>query len=204
MQEKIKKALFKKNDGIYVELGAHDGNTQSNTNWLEAEHGWKGILIEPSIDAFSKCSQARPNNFHFNCACVAFNYPSDTIRGDFSGHLMSSVSGARRAKDEIMTDVQARTLQSILDECNLGDIDFLSLDTEGYELEVLKGIDFSKQKIKQILIEITDEMYGKNDGDIYEFMESKNYSLAGCLSGFTKETHSGWSGDHNDYLFNLI
>jgi hypothetical protein len=56
--------------GIYVEVGANDGVTQSYTYELE-KLGWHGILIEPSKVAFDMCAKDRPNNKLFNCALVA-------------------------------------------------------------------------------------------------------------------------------------
>ena len=72
---------------------------------------------------------------------------------------------------------QARTLQNILDEVNRPDlIDLLSLDVEGSELEVLKGIDFEKTKLRYILIET------RSVSMISKFLESKNMQLVAQLS----------------------
>ena len=68
-----------------------------------------------------------------------------------------------------------------------------------YELEVLKGIDFTKQTINYILIEV----YEKDRNAILSFMEDKGYVLIGNISNFTKETHPNWDGTHNDYLFKI-
>ena len=197
LSDKLRKYFTYKN-GVYIELGAFDGQFQSNTKWLEDEFEWGGILIEPSLNAYNLCCSRRPNNKLFNCVCVSNEYKEETIKGDFIGTPMCSVNGKRQNRVPNNTIV-ARTLQSIINESKLNYFDFLSLDTEGYELEVLKGIDFTKQKIKYCLIEI----YTKDKDTIFEFMKDKNYTFIENLSNFTKETHPGWDGTHNDYLFKL-
>lgn len=207
LKENIKNLDQSSYEGKYIEMGAVDGHFQSNTNWLQSEHNWTGILIEPSLGEFRKLETSRPNNLYFNCACVSFDYQDSTIGGDFNGSPMSSVEGLRRGGSSTHS-VQARTLQSILDEANIGDIDFFSLDVEGYELEVLKGIDFKKQKINQILIEITEKHVSQRDSGfeiVSKFMFSQNYSLAPVDYGtgpgnITSYTHNP---GHDDYLFNL-
>lgn len=198
MRLELEQYLNPKKNGVYIELGALDGVTQSNTKWLEDEYNWTGILIEPSNDKFNECKINRPNNFLFNCACVSFEYNEKTIRGDFNGSPMSSVGGKRRNfYPEV--EVVSKSLQSLIDVTEFNEIDFLSLDVEGYELEVLNGIDFEKQPINFVLIEV----YEKDKNDIFDFMNKNNYILIDCISNFSKDTHPNWDGTHNDFLFKL-
>lgn len=63
------------NDGFYVELGANDGVSQSNTLRLEKKFNWKGVLVEPNNKNYLKCVQNRSElNAIFHNACVSFNY----------------------------------------------------------------------------------------------------------------------------------
>jgi len=55
--------------GYYVEVGANNGITNSNTFLLETK-GWKGLLIEANPDLISRCQQSRPNSTVINCAVV--------------------------------------------------------------------------------------------------------------------------------------
>lgn len=198
MRLELEQYLNPKKNGVYVELGALDGVTQSNTKWLQDEYNWTGILIEPSIDKFNECKINRPNNFLFNCACVSFEYNEKTIRGDFNGSPMSSVGGKRRNFFPEV-EVVSKSLQSLIDDTGFNEIDFLSLDVEGYELEVLKGIDFEKQSINFVLIEV----YEIDKNNIFDFMFKNNYILIDCISNFSKDTHPNWDGTHNDFLFKL-
>jgi hypothetical protein len=108
VSEKILKYL-NFNDGFYIECGANDGITQSNTYQLEVSKNWRGILIEPSSIGFELCKKNRnTNNFFYNCALVPYNYKEKTIYGDFDGHLMSSINGIRRNNNNRLNEVEAK------------------------------------------------------------------------------------------------
>ena len=74
---------------------------------------------------------------------------------------------------------------------------FFSLDTEGYELNVLKGIDFAKTTFDYLLIEIYNYQYQ----EIVDFLADKGYEMIRNLSNYNKIDNRIWDGTHNDYLF---
>jgi FkbM family methyltransferase len=194
--------IFKKEKGFYIELGANDGITYSNTAFFEYEKNWKGILIEPSISKYQECIKNRPDNIIINCACVSNEYEKDTVCGDFySGSMMSSINGVRLGNSNLV-EVKSLTLEKILDEHlpENTNIDFLSLDVEGYELEVLKGINFKKYNPIFMLIEI----YDKDFKEILKFLSENNYTLISNLTNYNIRDNPGWDGTHNDYLFKKI
>ncbi len=156
-------------EGFFVEAGANDGFTQSNTYYLERFWKWKGILVEPVPELYEKCVRERPGSLVINCALVASDYGKPDVTMTYA-NLMSLVRGARQTREaddahvrralEVQPDVEAyeltvpaRSLTSILDEARVEVIDFLSLDVEGYELEVLKGLDLARYCPKYMLIE---------------------------------------------------
>lgn len=186
-------------NGIFIEVGAHDGIFQSNTKLLEDFYGWTGVLVEPSPCLFRRLVSNRPHSKCFQCALGSFEQENSHLHGDFDGSLMSSIGGHRRNHPS-KEQVSVRTLQSILDELDLHDIDFLSLDAEGYELNTLKGIDFNRSKIDYILIEVYNSQYK----EMIEFMLSKRYALVENISGYSPITNPGWDGTHNDYLFQRL
>jgi len=168
IDRKLEKYLPYRN-GFFIEAGANDGYRQSNTYYFERFRGWRGILIEGIPELYEKCVKERSRAKVFNCALVANDYKDSHVVMKYS-NLMSLVKGALKSeeadenhvkrgiemqKNIVSYEIQvpARTLTSILDECSVGEIDLFSLDVEGFELNVLKGLDFDKYKPKYILIE---------------------------------------------------
>ena len=186
-----------KTNGFYIELGAFDGITQSNTCFFEFNRNWKGLLIEPSKCSFDLCCKNRPNSIVVNCCCVSNTYNYTTILGDFNSKLMSSVNGKRLQSNELI-EAKAMTLERILDENKIyEEIDFLSLDTEGYELSVLQGLNLDKYRPKYLLIEI----YSNDFNNILTYLHSKNYILHSNFTNYNHNDSPIWDGTHNDFLF---
>lgn len=194
--------LNKIENGFYIEAGANDGLLQSNTLDLES-NGWEGILIEPSPDNAKKCSDIRRGTT-INAALVSFDYKDSFIEGDFN---LNSPSSKVSSIPEYITDFQneifestikvpARTVDSIINEFNINKIDFFSLDVEGYELEVLKGMDFDKIRPKYFLIETSNKPYYQKI--IQDFMDSNDYEHIDRLH-YTESV--GLNGQGNDDLF---
>jgi len=155
-------------DGTFVEAGANNGLRQTNTLYFEQNLGWRGLLIEPVPDLAEQCRRNRPNCIVENVALVSNDFEGDSVTLRYC-NLMSVVVGAMKSKEEenehikkgcevqrISTfdiKVKVETLSRVLDKHNLADIDLLSLDVEGYEANVLKGLDFDKHRPRYILVE---------------------------------------------------
>ena len=78
-------------NGLYVEAGANDGITSSNTLFLEQTLGWRGVLVEPSKSAFDMCVKSRSAKNIFARAALVSDSSIKTVLGDFDGNLMSSI-----------------------------------------------------------------------------------------------------------------
>jgi FkbM family methyltransferase len=158
-----------KKNGFFIEAGANNGFRQSNTLYLEVILGWHGLLIEPNPHEFSNLQTHRSQNICYQCALVSNDYNKPEIRGyfnetEYESSLMGLVSEEdnpriniggtkKRFAEREEISVPARTLSSILDEHAIIEVDFLSLDVEGYEILALNGIDFNRHQPKLILIE---------------------------------------------------
>lgn len=169
MDRKLERYMPYQN-GFFIEAGANDGFAQSNTYYFERFLNWRGILVEPIPELREKCVKERPNSIVLNCALVPMDHDGQDVTMLYC-NMMSVVKGAQKsdAADleyvrrgmKIQRSVEkiyevvvpARTLTSILDEIGVKEIDLFSLDVEGYELDVLKGLDLDRYRPKYMLIE---------------------------------------------------
>lgn len=158
--------IIDRDDGFFVEAGANDGFTQSNTYWLERFRGWRGLLVEPIPELAAEAALSRPLATVKQCCLVS---ASDTRRQVpmLFGDLMSMVDGARESswpslgtvlgwRDAYELSVEARTLSSLLEELGAPEVDLLSLDVEGFERQVLEGLDLNRHAPRYLLVEIHD------------------------------------------------
>ena len=194
IDKKLKKYLNYPN-GVYIELGANDGLFSSNTYHLQKKLNWKGILIEPALDLYFKCKKNRGDqNTVLNYACVSFDYKDKFVPMMYSGAMTISkniqneikkpIKHAKKGLEFITNQnkiiefcAEGKTLNKILIENNFSKkIDFISLDVEGVELEVLKGIDFNTYTFNYLLIE------SRNLSKLKTFLETKNYHLVEQLT----------------------
>lgn len=194
---KLDKIFKEKQNGVYIELGANDGLTQNNTAFFEFTRNWTGLLIEPSMGGYNLCCQNRPNSICVNMCCVSDDYKESSVKGDFNSNLMSSVNGIR-LNSQNLVEVECSTLSKLI-EIKLEDksIDLLSLDTEGYELNILNGLNLNKHRPKFMLIEI----YTNDYDSIVEYLLNNNYKLHSSFSNYNKIDNPMWDGTHNDFLF---
>ena len=152
-------------NGFFIEAGANDGYTQSNTYYFETQKHWKGVLIEAIPELANLCRVVRPSTPVYHCALVADDYAQKTVTMKY-GNLTSIVEGVyndpereKRAISKALErgwiektydiEVPARTL----DEITPARIDLFSLDVEHYELSVLKGLDFTRYRPLYLLVE---------------------------------------------------
>lgn len=162
--------IFKdKPNGVFVDIGANDGITLSNTYFFEKQMGWTGICIEPIPEIFARLKSNR------NCICIqgciadkagtqsflrvrSPAYGTEMLSGIIDKydqrHIQRIQKEVKRTggSTEILS-VPCYTLTQLLIEHNIHHVDYLSLDTEGGELDILKSIDFSKIDIDVIDVE---------------------------------------------------
>lgn len=154
-------------NGFYVEIGSNDGRSFSNTFHLEFQQNWRGILIEPILQKHfeSKIHRQGSKNIFIYGACVEENYTEESVKLFYSNLMTSSGDGeaqlwAEKGQDflsngELVQPFWAPSvkLSRIFKNHDIHSIDFLSLDVEGAELNVLNGINWDEVKIELILIE---------------------------------------------------
>ena len=150
-----------KRNGFFVEVGAFDGVNLSNTYHFE-QIGWTGVLIEPDPDKAALCRTNRPGSKTYQCAAAGSPEITEiTFYRVEAGEVYSTTEltgdHARRVEQMGLASsamsVPARTLDAILQEARASTPDFVSIDVEGAEMEVLRGFDIGRWKPKVVLIE---------------------------------------------------
>lgn len=126
--------------GYFVDVGAEDGVTHNNTYALE-QLGWTGICVEPNVQAYEK--------LRANRAAVTYQFAASDHHGAIA------FDGVRLHKEQQAPydAVPVAPLWSLLAAHAPPVIDFLSIDTEGHELEVLAGMDFVRWHVRVATIE---------------------------------------------------
>ena len=177
-----------KRDGYFVEFGAANGMDLSNTYMLEKEMGWTGIVAEPAMIWHEDLLKNRSCHISFDCVWtksheeIEFNEVSaaelstiDSFSG-LDGHAQTRAEGKKYK-------VYTCSLLDLLKKYKAPkDIDYLSIDTEGSEFEILSAFDFDAYKIKVITCEhnfspmrdkIMDLLYSK--GYIRKYQELSQF-----------------------------
>ncbi len=167
-------AIIARDGGFFVEAGGADGYTQSNSYYLERFRGWRGILVEPMAEMAAEARRNRPHARVFERALVAPEDSGREIELEF-GDLFTAVRGLHGEdgewvqgglvlgwRDRRVEKVRAQSLSDLLDEAGVSEIDLLSLDVEGYEGPVLRGLDLSRHAPSWILVEMHDLDAGRS------------------------------------------
>ena len=155
-----------KHPGFFIEIGAHNGEYLSNTLYYEESLNWKGICIEASPLLFEKCEKRRK--------CLSLNYAICNKEGEaqfmeligdpnpLSGLIetydprhIQRIDGhiQQYGGDKNFITVKTCRLQTILDKNDIKEVHYISIDTEGSELDILYSIDFNKTFIHIIEVE---------------------------------------------------
>ncbi len=177
--------FMNKQNGIFLDVGASDGITFSNSLFFE-KLGWTGLCVEPREEAFKKLSTVRschkeniaisdkPGQYQFQELSGWGSGLSGIVNNYDPRHVNRIIREKKHPnhKGSRLIQVDAVTLQSLLDKYGLSTIDFLSLDVEGGEMAVLNSIDWSKTSISVICIE-----NNYNTKDIPNFLASKGYKF---------------------------
>jgi FkbM family methyltransferase len=181
-KRQIREYFDLKRDGVVVEVGANDPTAlTSQSLHLENELGWQAVLIEPNPDLAQRARDERPRAKVFEFACVSSDdigelsfYIPVTTTGEIHSHasIEKNIDDQQYAEHRVLK-VRSKTLNSILDESGIQQIDLLSIDVEGAEMEVLKGLDLSKHRPRLILLEDKHVFLNK-----HRLLKRNGYSLA--------------------------
>lgn len=185
--------IFKnKKNGVFVDIGAHDGVTLSNTYFYEKELEWTGLCIEPIPKIYQKlcknrkaicvhgCVYDRNGTITFRCL-EGYTEMLSGIEETYNNRHNERVNreieqhGGKRKT----MDVPCYRLEKLLSDNNITHVDYLSIDTEGSEMQVLNSIDFDNVTIDVIEVEVN---YRDEEEKFTEFFDKKGYKLIAVLT----------------------
>lgn len=173
-------SFFGGQSGYFVEVGAYDPVYQSQSYHLELA-GWKGLLIEPLPDLADNLRRNRRASVR-QCACVApqqvgtGTIPLLERRGNSTVRFDPSDAGSVS-----IVEVPAATLDAVLAEEGVTRIDFLSIDVEGAEPDVLRGLDLRRYNPRLVLVDDMDRF-----GETRRLLRRAGYRLV------RRTGHNAW------------
>lgn len=174
-------AIFRgKRDGFYVDIGANDPDELSNTKRFY-DRGWRGVNVEPNRLLHAKFEASRPEDRNVNAGIGPID--GELTFYELDPHTLSTfdkgeiAESAKRHGARVVAErkVPVMTLNALFDR-HVGDraVDFLSVDTEGYEYEVLSGNDWERNRPAIVVVEVDRDrekrVHGLLSGASYELI----------------------------------
>ena len=174
--------------GVFVDVGAHNGISINNTLFFEKENDWNGINIEPIPTVYKDLCINRPKCVNINCAVSNKNGVVKFINNTGATQMISGIKdtydprhinrlnyeNSKYGGETEIIDVNTKKLSTILNENNIQHINYLSIDVEGGEFEVIKSINFDEVFIDVIGFE---NNYNDTSIPIIQYLENKNYNV---------------------------
>jgi FkbM family methyltransferase len=172
--------LHDKRGGFFVEFGATDGKELSNSYMLEAELGWRGILAEPLPFWHHALAGNRRARIDHRCVWRRSGERLEFLTlhtipelASLKAYAESDLHAAERRKAEGTFPVETVSLADLLAQHEAPeDIDYLSIDVEGAELDVLAGMDFDRYRPRIITIE---HNFQPHRGEMQRLLESRGF-----------------------------
>lgn len=165
-------------DGFFVEFGATDGLTNSNTALLETAYGWRGILAEPNPAWHAALRDNRRAEIDFRCVAGRSGETVDFLVVE--DPELSTI--ASYAANDHFAEIRRRAPQILVETVALNDlladhgapftIDYVSIDTEGSEWEILSTFDFDRWSVRLFSIE---HNHTERESQIDELMVRHGY-----------------------------
>ena len=169
---------FKNKKGFYVDVGCHHPTRLNNCHLLY-KNGWNGINIDISEFTIKLFNLIRRKDININ---IAVSLKQKKVRFYYDKLISFYISLNKRKELDRFREINSNTLTKIIDKTKYQNrkIDFLSIDTEGKDFEVLRSLNFKKYDPKYICIEIYSDKnvsFNVKKNLIYKYLIKKNYKL---------------------------
>lgn len=174
--------------GFYIDVGVNDPNKNNTTKYFH-DLGWSGMNIEPQQDFYDMLIKVRPNDLNYHVA-LSDKQGIETFYVPKSSRPCATLERGNSALADNIEQIKVRvtTLNDLLDQNKITNIDILKIDVEGHEHAVLKGIDLKKFRPKVIVVEIISPY------EFHGYLKSEPILLA---NGY----ELGMSDDLNRYYY---
>ncbi|XP_047737147.1 uncharacterized protein LOC108678160 [Hyalella azteca] len=188
----ILKLLGPIRNGFFIECGAYDGETFSNTLNFERTLGWRGLLVEGDPNNYKALLRMNRKAWTVG-ACLSIKpFPHSVMfQMKGTGGLIRRDMEGKVSRPKNVVEVQCLPLFSLLLALNVTTVDYFSLDVEGLELEVLKTIPWDKVHIKTLSVEHQHGVWSKDD--LRRYMEQQGY--------WTYNNVTKFRADFLDFIF---
>lgn len=151
--------LGNKKNGYFIELGAADGTEYSNSLFFEKTLGWNGLCIEPNPIYQNDLKKSRNCTLSFDCISDEDNKSVKFTMCDLASGIQDTAGPFTKGNNIIYKTT--KKLDTLLNELNAPlVIDYLSLDVEGHEYEIIKNFDFIKYRFNCITVEHNEPHVG--------------------------------------------
>ncbi|XP_023332685.1 uncharacterized protein LOC111704627 [Eurytemora carolleeae] len=172
--------------GFFIEAGAFDGELESTTLYFEQKHGWSGLLVEPLLKEYKQLREVNRKAWSVHTCLSPIEKPKTIIFTDFSSDLTGAgILEDNNRENKIVkgTEMQCLPLTSLILALGNPRVDYLSLDIEGAEYNVLKTIDWSRVDIRVISVETQFiSEFGLESTDLHNLLTSQGYILLDHIS----------------------
>lgn len=190
----VDRLLQSKRNGVFIESGAYNGVELSNTLFLEATRGWKGLLIEANPYLYAAIVKSSNRTCNVINACLSPTSRPDVLPfrlagpigglvSEFSEEQVSRISSEKSNGEDWMRGKQGSTkdvsvpcwpLDMMLDAWGVTSVDYWSLDTEGSEASILRATNFSRVDVKIITVEVNNK---EAEAAVHDAMKDAPYRL---------------------------
>lgn len=179
-----------KKDLFFIDVGAHNGINSSNSLVLEEGYNWKGMCFEPNRLLYNKLIKSRKCECHnlgissfdkemmfveIDGLCDALSGFIDFFTQEHKLRIERELKGNEHQLKKVI--VKSKPLQTILNDKNIFHVDYLSIDAECADFEVIKSVDFSKTHISVLSHESQSGKDDEKDKEIKKYLDAHNFTF---------------------------
>lgn len=178
----IRKLFLNRPTGVFVDVGCYHPIKYSNS-WALYKKGWRGINIDIDKIKIDLFNMVRREDINITCAVSNRSGTVEYYRAGLFSQINSIAKDSADVLDQYITiEVDCKTLTELIDGTKYKDkqIDFLSVDAEGHDFEVISSLDFNRYKPLLIAVESHEPIFERVEKtELYKYLRESGYSLVG-------------------------